>query len=293
MINMLSPYLLHTPSNLCASFRRLSTWTWNQLTDACVFKVPCSEESTTESLLLKLAKWHRHGLQIRAYSKQVEGTGTKATGGIPTGADWSFWVVGPKGRGIEIRLQAKRQFKDGRYQSLDGTSQQIKDLWDNRGKAVPLYLFYNGDFAHDQHSARWPMWTGCGSCRIRFRGQTAWGCSVTSLRDVWGKVRPYPAALPIQRPWFCLVCGGCWSAVGAVDLPSQMIALANSMYSGDNNADCPDDMKQVDFGVAHEDAPSWVRLLESEESSDDWEQFWATTDLRGVAIIKQTTLDLE
>lgn len=290
---MASPHFWLTPSNLCVSFRRLSSWTWNQLTDACVLKVPFSEESITESVLIQLAKWHPHDLQICAYSKQDEGTGTKATGGKPTGADWSFWVVGPKGRGVEIRLQAKRQFRRGRYQSLDGTTQQISDLWNNRGKAVPFYLFYNGDFAHDQHGARWPIWTGCGSCGIRFRGQTAWGCSVTSLRDVWGKVSPYPADLLKQRPWFCLVCADCWSASGAVDLPSRMIALANSMYSADNNADCPDDMKHADFGVAHEDAPSWVRLLESEEGSARWKQFWATTDLRGVAIIKQTNLDLE
>ena len=66
-----------------------------------------------------------------------------------------------------------------------------------------------------------------------------------------------------------------------------MIALANSMYSADNNAECPDDMKNADFGDAHEDAPSWVQLLDSEEGSEAWENFWANTDLRGVAIIKQ------
>jgi hypothetical protein len=290
---MASPHFWLMPSNLCVSFRRLSSWTWNKLTDACAFKVPFSEESITESLLIQLAKCHRRDLQICAFSKQDEGTGTKATGGKPTGADWSFWVVGPKGKGVEIRLQAKRQFPSGKYESLNGKSKQINDLWNNRGKAVPFYLFYNGDFAHDKHGARWPIWTGCGSCGIRFRGQTAWGCSVTSLRDVWGKVSPYPADLLKQRPWFCLVCAACWSASGAVDLPSRMIALANSMYSADNNAECPDDMKNADFGVAHEDAPSWVRLLESEEGSDDWKQFWANTDLRGVAIIKQTNLDIE
>jgi len=289
----MSPDFWHTTMTLCQSFRRLSSWTWSRLSEVERLGLSFSEETVTESLLFHLAKWHRHDLSIKAYNKQEEGRRKVAKGVIPTGADWSFWVVGPSGKGIEIRLQAKRQFPSGKYESLNGKSKQINDLWNNRGKAVPFYLFYNGDFAHDKHGARWPIWTGCGSCGIRFRGQTAWGCSVTSLRNVWGKVSPYPAELLEQRPWFCLVCAGCWSTSGAVDLPSRMIALANSMYSADNNADCPDDMKQADFGVAHEVAPSWVRLLESEEGSDDWKQFWATTDLRGVAIIKQTNLELE
>lgn len=283
---MASPHFWLTPSNLCASFRRLSSWTWSQLTEAAHLGVSFSEETVTESLLFKLAKLHRHDLSIKAYTKAEEGKGTAATGGKPTGADWSFWVVSPRGKGIEIRLQAKRQFSSGKYESLNGKSQQINDLWNNRGKAVPLYLFYNGDFAHDKNGASWPRWNGCGSCGIRLRGQTAWGCSVTSLRNVWGKIRPYPAELS-QRPWFCLVCEDCSGARGAIDLPTRMIALANSMYSADNNAECPDDMKNADFGDAHEDAPSWVQLLDSEEGSEAWENFWANTDLRGVAIIKQ------
>lgn len=131
-------------SQLCHSLREQAAWVANELSEVYRLRMPLSEETITESILLALAKRHvGNGLTIRAYTKPEEGTGTLATNNLPTGADWSFWFADGRNHGIELRIQAKRLFPSGKYESLDGTGTQIQNLYKNQGSAIPLYVFYN------------------------------------------------------------------------------------------------------------------------------------------------------
>jgi hypothetical protein len=276
--------------SLCEHFRELSGWTWRKLGAADSLGVAFGEETITESLLLELASQHAgRGLRIRAYTKAEEGTGTKATGGLPTGADWSFWIANAVGIGIELRVQAKRQFPSGQYESLDGKGQQIKDLWNNRGRAVPLYVLYNGPFSCYPWGPSWPSFSCFGSCTRQFREPSAWGCSVAPVSGIPPHASPYPGALAGLRPWHCLVCGCLGLQQAKASLPHRVAMAVSALYSA---PDAPKPIPGIDFTFfePHEEAPEWAAWLNNpEEHFLEWKNLWVRTGLKGVMLIQQTS----
>lgn len=274
---------------LCQTFRNLAYWTWRKLESANRSNVSFGEETITESLLLKLSEWNpRKHIRIRAYTKAEEGTGTKATGGLPTGADWSFWIANQNGTGIELRIQAKRQFESGKYQSLDGAGQQLRDLWNNKGAAIPLYVFYNGPFQINFGGSPWTNFQCQKTCSPSFRGESAWGCSFAPVSGVFGKTSPYPSQISGIQPWHCLVCECPITGPTNASLPHAVAAAFQAAYRkvGDEKAT----PGQIDVPIfkPHDRPPEWVSLMtENFQDSTAWREFWQRTDLKGVALIQQ------
>lgn len=285
----------YPPQSLCHSFRRLSTWTAGKLRDAARLGVAFSEETITESLLLKLAQRHPPPhFKITSWSKADEGTGTAATGGRPTGADWDFCFADWTGSNVTVRVQAKRQYPSGKYEGLDGTGKQIKDLRANCGSALPVFVFYNNPWLN------WPFpaWYCPGTCDPRFRGDTAWGCSFAPVPAIPPKKMPDPSDIPAMRPWHCLVCA-CGGAGGS--LPQRVLGSLRAAYGSlgakvdDRFAAAPELVFELETAL-----PSWARLLVEERGAPDGEDgrdsigdaldsYLSETGLRGVAFIQQLT----
>jgi hypothetical protein len=253
-----------TYPDLCEDLRELAAWTRSTLGKADRLRMAYNEETITETLLLTLAERHAgRGLSIRAYTKHEEGTGTKATSGKPTGADWSFWFANTHNLGIELRIQAKRLFSSGKYDSLDGTGKQIKDLQKNCGSAIPLYVFYNNT------SEVWLehlLESFC--CLSGFPRDTDWGCTYAPLISIPNKLGPTPAEILHMRPWHTLVCGctcpNCGSKLGKVagTLPQRVAAAVEKAYANSLLKKKSKSKWVKDLSISSENSPpDWVRLL--------------------------------
>lgn len=278
--------------DLCESFRKLSSWTSLKLRTSLKLGLAFNEETITESILLKLAERHApQHLAIKSWTKPEEGKGTKATAGKPIGADWDFWFSDHAGKGFYLRVQAKRQFKSGRYESLDGTGQQIVDLWNNRGRAVPIYVFYND--TDGPHFAKSTTKFNAN----RFQRMSMWGCSFAPLTAIPRKPEPTPDDISEMRPWHCLVCSCEAGQRAAGTLPETIRTAVQAVYhatmdQGDNRLA---GIENLAFEITSEQ-PEWVELLEDEtfdRPPDDLrfeERLGALLDerkLQGVTLIKE------
>jgi len=259
--------------------------------------VAFNEETITESLLLKLSE--RHSLphfMIRSWSKWDEGRGTTATGGKPTGADWDFLFADWTGAGVTVRVQAKRQFSSGKYDNLDGRDQQIKDLRNNCGTALPIYVFYNDALG------KWPHWTCSPSCKPRFRGKSAWGCSFAPVTAIPAKNTPNPSDIKME-PWHCLVCPCSRNGAAPASLPQLVVKAIRSAYvdvdgaSDDRFKDAPDLAFETTVNW-----PYWAELLledggglagpdASDSIGNELDSYLAKNGLKGVALIQQLSLE--
>ena len=136
------------------------------MSDAEQLGVPRNEETTTEALLLSLARKHQgRGLSVKAYTKKEEAA---------TGGDWAFWFSDLKGRGIGARIQAKRLFSpSGRYESL--SLKQCQTMLKHQDVLVPIYIFYNS-YALPLLSFYWYL----SYYPFCYFGLEAWGISAAS-----------------------------------------------------------------------------------------------------------------
>ena len=75
------------PIDFCRSFQHEACKVWHDMSDAEQLGVPRNEETTTEALLLSLARKHQgRGLSVKAYTKKEEAA---------TGGDWDVRQLGP------------------------------------------------------------------------------------------------------------------------------------------------------------------------------------------------------
>lgn len=298
---------MSTYPGLCESLRELSAWSWGRLEKADRLGVAYNEETVTENLLLELALRHSgRDLDIRAYTKIEEGKGTKSTGGKPTGADWAFWFSDSSNKGVELRVQAKRLFRSGAYDSLDGTGKQIKDLKKNCGSAIPLYVFYNSQCTDMlRHMCK----NLC--CFPTFLRDTDWGCTYAPLSAIPKQQKPKPSEITHMRPWHTLVCDcPCLPSRGAptghtLNLPERISAAVRSAYENLVNNGKPQEklFKSLNFDANHV-APEWVALLtEKDEHTKSVpeidvsiptsiDSYLAKHGLLGVAIISERHEDM-
>nr|SPS05122.1 protein of unknown function [Candidatus Nitrotoga fabula] len=213
---------------LCHSLCNQAEWTARTLSKAYRLKMAYNEETITENVLLALADRHfGSDLVIRAYTKPEEGTGTSATGNLPTGADWSFWFADGNNRGIELRIQAKRLFDTGKYESLNGNGTQIQKLHNNKGNAIPLYVFYNNSDFYNYPNFRKNLnlylkkkslvnWR----YPLPFPFSDLWGCTYAPLTSIPKKNKPTYFDIPVMLPWHTLVCD-CFSSQLSVNNPGN------------------------------------------------------------------------
>ena len=162
-------------TNLCDTFQYLAVKTWKTMKSAKSHKFSLQEETITETLLLKLLELHSpKEIQIRAYTKQEEGRGTSETHKLPTGADYAFYFTAPSGLGIGLLIQAKKQFEDKKYRSLDSSKPQSDALikYASANGYIPVYVFYNWDVdptSHrSSHYASWIEDLACAKRHFRF-----------------------------------------------------------------------------------------------------------------------------
>lgn len=287
------------PVDFCRSFQHEACKVWQDMSDAEQFGVPRNEETTTEALLLSLARKHQgRGLRIKAYTKQEEAA---------TGGDWAFWFSDPKGRGIGARIQAKRLFsRSGRYESLfhqsDAQKKQGKPtpnqcqtmLEPQDDRLIPIYIFYNSDallkpplFPFYRY---WPYYPFC------YFGLAAWGISAASALAVkranWGKNNK-PGDF-CMAPWHCLVCEECWDVTATgKSLPELVSHGLKALFEARrDDTEAGADLREYKISFELTDnPPNWVGLLTDGDDDDKRESL--TSEMRerglhGVAVLTQT-----
>ena len=158
-----------------------------------------SEETITETCLFNIARRHLgDGIAVIPATKPQE---------AKHGADWEWWFT-RDGQGVGYRVQAKRLFPSGRYESLFKPKDkfgQLKKLVSNAavGGLDALYCFYN----HDTPAG---LFDGYGnSCAHSYHRPSFWGCAIALPRDV-ELVGSDNAKLlrSYETPWHNLVCLG-------------------------------------------------------------------------------------
>lgn len=299
---------MKTVPNFCRSFRDEAHHVWRKMTDAERFGIPRSEETSTEELLLNLARKHfGRGLEVKAFTKPQESK---------NGADWAFWFSDASGKGIGMRVQAKRYFSEKGKESYDSLYHQsdkqkaqskltgavtpnqcetLLNYQDRRDKLVPIYAFYNSDaldlraILQPHVSQKWWIWRS-----FPFAPED-WGISAASALAVkhadWGKRNK--AGDFAMVPWHCLVCGCCWDE-RPVDssLPNLIGHGLRQLYSytGEElSKEFPEiAILELPFEPT-ENAPSWVGMLENRsEFEEALSNQMDSLNLKGVAVIQET-----
>jgi hypothetical protein len=177
-----------------------------------------NEETITESILLFLARGHkRHGLNIKVYNKKTEEPSV--------GADWA-WCFMQGGRAVAMRVQAKRLYSGGRYDTLKPTGGQINKLINQSGAHHPYYVFYN-DGLQGVRCLRASATSSfrCGS----FKGDEHWGCMIARAQDV-KRVgsNAMTDLLPVSMPWHCMLCPHrAAAALGSMAMALPDVVAAN------------------------------------------------------------------
>lgn len=285
--------------NYCRSFLHEAHQVWSDMSDAARFDISLGEETTTEHLLLRLARKHSgRGLTIKTFTKNVE---------RDNGADWGFWFENGSKKGLPVRVQAKRLFRksgcyDQLYHPYKGPSKSGQ-TWANQCEAmlgwgdgaVPLYVFYNDDTldliavlsAHEK-LAWWYLFCSPFS-------QTDWGIGAASALSIkkadWGK-KNQPGDFPMF-PWHFLVCDCCWEDRPTdSSLPSLIGHGLKWLYRYSMTEETEVAAEPEAAGISFEptdNAPSWVGLLrEGRGSEGALDEVMGSLNLKGVAIIEET-----
>lgn len=175
------------------------------------------EETLTDLNLLTIAVSHPTEVRLHKFTKRVEPS---------SGADWEWWLTGPSGGWLGLRIQAKvidlerMNFPYLHYRHKGGTKSQSETLIQaaqrNRPALVPLYCLYC-NWHRSAHRPKLP-------CGFRSTRVTDFGCSIVSAHRVYslqtGGVDTLNALLPYMLPWHCLTC--CHVPTGA-DLPDRAL----------------------------------------------------------------------
>ncbi|MGX9117880.1 DUF6615 family protein [Mesorhizobium sp. BHbsci] len=242
---------------LCASFRREAGRVWKQMATARSMGLFVGEETITETCLYNIAIRHwKSSIAIIPASKPQE---------TVHGADWEWWFT-RKGRGVGYRVQAKRLFPSGRYQSLFKSGDkygQLKTLVANAkaDNLDALYCFYNFD-----HSNGLRGFTN--GCPHSYRGPSFWGGAIALPEDVEQVGSNEIKDLRhIMRPWHSLVC---LSSPGA-HLPTSVLKNVRQMAAPRTvGPEKTGRREAIEVASSQRDLPKYVRrLIELDRSTRD------------------------
>lgn len=163
---------------------------WREKESAEKLSLFLNEETITETLLLRLAaKFQGKGLHVQPFTKAQEKR---------NGADWEFWFAEGT-RAVGLRVQAKRLFPSGAYQSLDPLGQQLDNLIRQSGDCFPVYVFYNNPRSYRDFN------NGC-DCSA-YHGPSYFGCTLAAASAVSNTASSDAHILAsVSIPWHCLLC---------------------------------------------------------------------------------------
>jgi len=179
-----------------------------------------NEETLTEMSALRLARSiDRSKFRVDLFNKGKE---------KKTGADWE-WAFRVGGRFLRLRVQAKRLFANGRYQSFKRRGAQTNTLLAQARKsgAYPCFVFFNYE-------------AGLAVKRIRkqdgrlcdcpdFRGFTYFGATLASAELIAAPHRAGTAEIhKVAIPWHCLFCRLRSYGPAMTDGPTYVAALKSS-----------------------------------------------------------------
>lgn len=292
---------MRTLPNLCRSFQEEAHKVWEDMSEAETLGISRDEETTTQDLLLSLARKHRgRGLDIKTFTKTEESL---------NGADWAFWFAGYSGKGIGVRIQAKRLFgTEGRYKSLYHQSEKQRQQSKTTGSPtpnqcealltygdglIPLYVFYNSEALkfYDAHRpySNLIWWQYCFLYHF-----SDWGISAASALAVrranWGKNNRPGEFLMV--PWHCLLCSCCWDERPAdASLPSLIGYGLQQLYEYSSPSTDTKEDDRIAFDHSFEptdNTPKWVSALRDGDGADGiLNEQMTRLNLKGVALISE------
>jgi hypothetical protein len=218
---------------VCSTFRGRAFATWDLLARAAAVGSPMGEETITDLNLLELRSRHPQEVITRAFHKRAEAV---------EGADWEWWLTGPSGQWLGLRVQAKvidvgtASFPHLHYRRNPRSPYQCEQLIRRALTAsprrVPIYCLYcawpNGAVNVPWH---------CGSFPAT---DESYGCSIVSAAQVQALRRrrggdTLSALAAHTWPWHCLVC---CTGYGPGDLPHRAYAFwRQAILTGDLQLD--------------------------------------------------------
>jgi len=116
-----------------------SGWTWDRLRESRNLGYQIGEESMTDFLILNLKKYGAGKLLVKSFTRHAEST---------NGADWEWWLTGPSGAWIGMRIQAKiinlqsEKFEHLHHKNRHGAQVDLLLSDASRHQLIPLYCMY-------------------------------------------------------------------------------------------------------------------------------------------------------
>lgn len=271
--------------SICNNFRKEAGRVWTQMNDAQKLGMSLSEETITETSLYNIAKRH--------HSKDVVIVPATKPQEAKHGADWEWWFI-RNGKGIGFRVQAKRLFPNGRYQSLFKPKNPFAQLDKlvleaNHEGLIPLYCFYNFDAPKGGFSGH------SNNCKHDYRGPSFWGCTIAKPDDVKALGKDTISDLrKVFEPWHTLVCLRAGLDIpGSVTQNFQALSIRTAITDSDKGSPKNFEIREV---------PDYVVRLAGQarerRESDDllaqyidhafWEEFGGgKEDISGILVVDQ------
>jgi hypothetical protein len=193
------------------AIRREAGRVWREKAQAEGLGLFVNEESITETMLLNLATtFQGSGLFVRPFSKAQEKR---------NGADWELWFI-QGANAVGLRVQAKRLFPSGKYDSLKPTGSQIATLIKRAGKCFPVYVFYNDPSTY-RHLL--PI-CACGG----YRAPSYRGCTLSPAARVALAANNSASSIQaISVPWHCMFCD---DAAKRIAMPEAIAQTMNGRF---------------------------------------------------------------